>query len=312
MEEGFTNKKTRKTDAKHRISEDKVFNIWYNTLEDDHDYTTLLANKSTFKGDLWKLIQKHTESKKIVKWHAWAASFTVLIVAAVLFNLLHKQVFVFQTAFGEIKTYRLPDSSEVQLNGNSRLIYYKSSMNEVRRVKLKGEASFHVTHKSNRQPFIVELSDTTEVKVLGTVFNVLNRSYKSQVALKEGSVLFNYSNHHKVSENIMKPGDLIEVSKDAGFVTYRHGEETEDYFSWQKGKLILKNISLKELMTMLKDSYGINIAIHENTLLARTASGSLPLAKDKNQLLSNIMDLYELGLKRNFSGRVNNHPKTDR
>ena len=149
MREGFTSKKRRKTDTKHRISEDRSFNIWYNTLEDDHDYTTLLANKSTFKDDLWKLIQKHTESKKMVKWYAWAASFTVLIVAAVFFKLSYKQVFVFQTAFGEIRTYRLPDSSKVQLNGNSQLIYYRSSMNEARRVKLKGEASFHVTHKNN-------------------------------------------------------------------------------------------------------------------------------------------------------------------
>ena len=87
--------------------------------------------------------------------------------------------------YGHKTMVLLPDSSQVWLNGNSKL-RYKTNFKKSRYVELTGEGMFKVT-KSPRNLFTVKSKDL-KVEVYGTTFNV--KSYpednQSEVALVEG------------------------------------------------------------------------------------------------------------------------------
>ncbi|GAB2781286.1 FecR domain-containing protein [Rhabdobacter roseus] len=69
-----------------------------------------------------------------------------------------------------IRTYTLPDSSQVWLNPHSRLTYAPDYGQSVREVALVGEAFFDVT-PNPQKPFIIRAGNMT-TEVLGTSFNV--------------------------------------------------------------------------------------------------------------------------------------------
>ena len=64
----------------------------------------------------------------------------------------------------------LPDGTKVWLNAESSLRYPTAFTGGERRIELKGEAYFEVSHNT-KQPFIVETA-SQQVKVLGTEFNI--------------------------------------------------------------------------------------------------------------------------------------------
>ena len=113
-----------------------------------------------------------------------AASIALVVsIGAVFFrdNLLNN---LYQTAYGEIKTFTLSDGSRVTLNANSVLKVPRFGFGTgPREVFLTGEAEFSVQHLSTDQRFIVRTPDQLEVEVLGTEFVVYSRSKGSKVVL---------------------------------------------------------------------------------------------------------------------------------
>jgi transmembrane sensor len=92
---------------------------------------------------------------------------------------------LYATALGEQRTCKLKDGSMVYLNTNSRLEVDFSKA--VRRVRLvRGEALFVVEHDTQR-PFIVS-SGATQVRAVGTQFNVRTSAGATDVAVVEGVV----------------------------------------------------------------------------------------------------------------------------
>ena len=107
-------------------------------------------------------------------WYAWLAQSTSTYV----------------TRYGETQTILLPDSSTVLLNANSRLTL-STDWTDTREVWLEGEAFFRVRKikritspaSAEHVKFIVR-TDRLNVEVLGTEFNVRQRSEKTAVLLK--------------------------------------------------------------------------------------------------------------------------------
>lgn len=82
----------------------------------------------------------------------------------------------------------LPDGTKVFLNQNTTLSFTDDFGQDTRTVVLKGEAYFDVKRDENR-PFIIQ-ANGTEVKVLGTSFNVRAYDQKVNVAVTSGKVQF--------------------------------------------------------------------------------------------------------------------------
>src|SRR6185312_4176868 len=93
---------------------------------------------------------------------------------------------------------QLPDGSLVWLNAASSLKYPTAFATSERIVELKGEGYFKIT-KDRTKPFKVKLADGSEVKVLGTHFNIMayENENSKDVTLLEGSVEITKGNNEQ-------------------------------------------------------------------------------------------------------------------
>lgn len=272
---------------------------WYDMPENTPDFTTTLDGqaKLTLGEEMLHQIKQHvapsTKEPRIFTtkkstWFGIAAAIIVLILAVPLYNHLHHKSIALHTAFGEVKSIVLPDDSEVMLNGNSSITYAQGNEREV---WLDGEAFFHVTQKADGSRFLVHLADTLTIEVVGTEFNVQNRPSGVHIALKSGKIILINGNKRMA----MEPNDVIEVNAyaTAGFEKSARGD-MGNQLAWQHGRRILENTTLAELLDQLAETHGIQTHVHEDSLLERKASGSIPIGTDSEILLNHIGTLYGL------------------
>ncbi|MGV3504032.1 MAG: FecR family protein [Adhaeribacter sp.] len=203
------------------------------------------------------------------------------------------------TAYGQTKTLRLPDQSEVVLNGNSRLSYAASwEEGQDREVTLEGEAFFSVTPTKNHQPFRVKLRDGLQVKVLGTQFTVTRRPAKTRVVLSEGKVklirqqerLFGLQKA-VLAEATMLPGDLVEVREKGAVFRKSRVEDPDSYRGFSQGRIIFRSTRISEVARVLEDTYGYRVDIARTGLADKHFSGTTP-TEHIDMLFSAIEKLF--------------------
>lgn len=269
-------------------------NNWYNQQDGHKDFTEGLSEKAVNGVELllWSKIdgqieiQQDSDEQQIPEkappmftyFYKVAAVFLgLLLVGLGLYKFyFNKQLVSTVTKFGEIKTMILPDGSEVILNGNSELTFDKN-WNQIsdREVYLKGEAFFKVVHTADSRKFKVRTADDFSVDVLGTQFTVSNRQEGTRVVLNEGEVQCNMGEQQDKTL-ILKPGNLIDFQHKKSGYTLKNVDANQ-YSSWKDRKLMLKNTTIKEIGTMLSETYGIQIEVEDSLLLSREVSGSVPM-----------------------------------
>jgi ferric-dicitrate binding protein FerR (iron transport regulator) len=223
-----------------------------------------------------------------------AASILLLIIAGVYFLTDKNEVVSYSTAFGETRTITLPDSSTVILNSNSTLTLGSNWLDNksIREVSLDGEAFFSVIHKMNNQPFKVKTGRDLAIEVLGTSFNVYHRE-DTKVVLNSGRIQLSLPTVLPNEKVYMKPGDLVEY--DEKKYTKRK-VDPKLYTAWTENNLVLNHTSLREMIQMIEDNYGLEIVVNEN-LLGETISGSMPVS-NADKLLEQIAIAFRLKLIR--------------
>jgi transmembrane sensor len=120
------------------------------------------------------------------RWRIASAAILLLLGAAIWYGVFRAPAY--DTEIGEQRSITLEDGSIVELNARSRLVVRFSK--PVRRVELlEGQALFRVAHNSAR-PFIVS-SGETEVRAVGTQFDVYRKATATVVTVIEGQVAVN-------------------------------------------------------------------------------------------------------------------------
>jgi ferric-dicitrate binding protein FerR (iron transport regulator) len=241
-----------------------------------------------------------TQTGKMVplnRFRYWrqAAAVVVLLVmgtAGYLFLQNTTPLQQYNTAFGEVKTVVLPDGSHVKLNANSTLrIPAKWTTLGQREVWLDGEAYFSVKHTRNHQRFVVHLTDSTQVEVLGTEFIAFQRKRGTRVALASGKVKFDIERTKGKHEVYLKPGEMVEnMDKASEYVKEKTDPAT--FSSWTEGKLVFDDVPLPEVLIVLEETYGLNITVADSSLLQKRVWGSIPMENEEVmlQVLSRIFD----------------------
>jgi ferric-dicitrate binding protein FerR (iron transport regulator) len=229
-----------------------------------------------------------------------AAAVLVLTVSVFYFLDQTKPYRVYRTSFGETKTFTLPDGSSVALNANSRLTIKSDWRNERSRdIWLTGEGFFSVIHKTDDQPFKVHTDEVT-VEVLGTTFNVYNRTSGTKVVLNSGQIRLSLTTQNAPEEIVMSPGEMIEYYA-------KHYEkkavDPDQYSAWMNHRIILDHTSLAEMVHMLEDNYGLEVSVKDKTLLSQTVSGSMPLG-DANVLMQQLGKAFRLKILRSGTSVV--------
>lgn len=227
----------------------------------------------------------------------YAAVAAILIFGVTSFFWIANETNIeYRTAFGETKTITLPDSSTVILNSNSSLRLTPGwSRTYDREVWLDGEAFFSVIHKINNQPFRVKTSQDIAIEVLGTTFNVYHRN-QTKIVLNSGRIKLSLPTIQADEKVFMKPGELVEYDEKK---YVKRKVDPKIYSAWTENNLVLNHTSLRDMIRMIKDNYGIDVEVKEN-LLNQTISGSMPVTNAES-LLVQIAKAFRLKVVREES-----------
>lgn len=150
----------------------------------------------------------------------------------------------------------LADGTSVKLNADSKLSFPDKFIGKERRVRLEGEALFHVA-KDSEHPFIVE-TENGEIEVLGTVFNV--NAYPDeefvQTTLVEGKVAFQGAG--MLDALVITPGEQVTYDKETREADVAK-VDTEIYTAWAEGKWIIEGERLENIMKQLARWYDVKV-----------------------------------------------------
>lgn len=181
---------------------------------------------------------------------------------------------------GEYKVV-LPDGTKVWLNASSYLSFPQNFDGNERRVQLKGEAYFEVAHQPSK-PFIVSFNDT-EVKVLGTHFNISTYGNTSKTTLLEGSVSISEGEY----QTLLKPGQ--EALIEQGEISV---QKTEVYKSiaWKEGVFYFKEDNIKEILDQISRWYDVQI-VYQGKPSQQAITGNIRRQATLNQVLEMLSAL---------------------
>ena len=191
-----------------------------------------------------------------------------------------------RTPAGTTTSLTLSDGTEVLLNANSRLTYYKDFDKDKREVTLVGEARFNVAKDANR-PFIVH-TEQLQAQVLGTVFDV--KAYPAttpDVTLYEGRVEVSLNG---TSPQQMQPGEQASLNKEGKLqLSKASGDEGQ----WAEGEFAFDDCDLMSAMQEIGSWYNISVVFHSRPLLDER----IYFRMSRKNSVSNILEiLNDLGV----------------
>jgi transmembrane sensor len=192
-----------------------------------------------------------------------------------------------QTETGQMLTARLPDGSQVSLNGDTLVNVHFIGRNRAITLK-RGEAYFDIAHDVTR-PFVVEAAGA-HVRVLGTAFNIdLLPAGGAEVAVYRGRVrvvAHEQSRDLGVGERVTTDGALTPVVFDVA--------EAPD---WQGGWFEADNISLARLVSEVNRFSSVPVRIDAPDLAARKVSGRFKVS-DTDMVLKSLKQVYGVRVSR--------------
>lgn len=191
---------------------------------------------------------------------------------------------VVQVPMGARTNVLLPDSTEVQLNAGTRMVYSQNYGIENRNIILNGEACFKVTH-NEEMPLTVR-SGEMKIQDVGTVFNIRNYNNDDTaiVTLIEGEVKVMLDGN-KTQSNLI-PDERLVFDKRDGSVRIDKTDATAST-QWTTGTLLFDEEKLTDIAKNLERRYGVSITIKQEDLGNRRIYGNF---SSDEQSITEIID----------------------
>ncbi|THU39245.1 DUF4974 domain-containing protein [Niastella caeni] len=197
------------------------------------------------------------------------------------------------TPYGGEYKVTLADGSKVWLNAGSSLRYPAAFKGNDRAVEIIGEGYFEVAEDKSK-PFRV-FAHGTEVKVMGTKFNVKAYDSENQVTttLVNGSVAV----QHGASLKNIKPGQQAIVSGDNIEIKNKSKEEMARVLAWKNGLINLEGESVQAILDQIHRWYNVDTKIEQGTpetTLTGTIERTTPLKVVLELLNTNVSVQFTL------------------
>jgi transmembrane sensor len=193
----------------------------------------------------------------------------------------------------------LPDNSKVFLNNGTHIAFPEKFAGKSRKITLDGEAFFVVAHDATK-PFIIDIGET-EVKVLGTSFNVADRinTKTVEVAVVTGKVVF-YPAADPDHMVILSQGELGIFDKTDKSIR-KKTLKNNNFMAWKTGVLEFQQTPLTIVLATLEKTYNINIEAHTSISdLKLTARFSQDTPEDIFKTLSLVFGFEVVQSNNNF------------
>lgn len=172
----------------------------------------------------------------------------------------------FATAVGRVDSIPLADGTRVILGPDSRLAIDAGYGSGARTVVLTGEAMFEVVHDAS-SPFTVSAGDAS-IRDLGTRFSIRTFDATVQVAVMEGSVLFNGMAAPDDAGVVLAAGDAGTLDAN-GNIEVTPGSVTDADLEWTRGRLVFDEATLARVVADLRRWYGVDVRVNDTTLAGR-------------------------------------------
>jgi Fe2+-dicitrate sensor, membrane component len=287
-----------------KFSEEKeraLHNLWDNLMENRPAEVSPEIQQSL--NDVHKKIRQHHRKSSTKLLRFWQISVACLLIA--LLSTLYivtsntpgnADLIELYVPTADITHLTLPDGTQVQMNSNATLLYPEQFTGESRSVYLIGEANFKVA-KNGKQPFIVKSNDF-QVTALGTEFNIKVYPNDSTLSttLLSGSVEVRFKN--LTAALTLKPSEQFTYNKYTKEETISH-PDISDVTAWQRGELVFKSVTLKEIFTVLERKYPYSFVYALNTL----KNDKYMFRFQDNTSLQEVMDII-VGVSGNIQYRI--------
>ena len=176
----------------------------------------------------------------------------------------------------------LSDGTGVWLNAGSSLKFPVNFAKNQRVVEITGEGYFEVKKDPGR-PFLVN-AGTTQVKVLGTHFNVsayANDKYITTTLL-EGAVQL----HKGTVSTLLKPGQQGISTAENTSISVRQAD-LESVIAWTKGRFVFNDINIKDVMKIVERWYDVDVE-YEGNVGNKKFGGTTSRYDNITELLNNM------------------------
>ena len=276
-----------------------------------HEWLKEPAHAQAFArvSDLWEIIPgaAHSLQAGARPGRAWlagralvAAGIAAVLAVGIAMYLARNQEY--RTAVGQQQVVTLADETRVALNTDSSLTVSYSS--KERRVLLdRGEALFEVTRNSKRA-FIVQAGDT-EVRAVGTKFDVRRRDGRVIVVLLEGKVQVT-SMPQLLSKPVpvatLTPGQRLTFGTDDGVAAVDR-PNVDAATAWRRGEVLFEDATLSEAVAEMNRYAHIPVTLGDPELESLRVSGVFE-SQSADEFAESIAALHHLQIERQENALV--------
>jgi transmembrane sensor len=225
-------------------------------------------------------------------WLAGGALAASIAAVAILFPQLASNRYELTTGPGQRQTVMLDATTQVILNGSTRMTFDRKNPRFARLVS--GEALFQV-HHDNARPFTLEIG-TSRIQDVGTVFNVVRDPSQVRVTVAEGKVI--YSTQAQAVP--LDAGQALLARSDSGTLRVTTTSITA-VGAWQKGHLVYSAEPLSQVAADLGRSLGVNITVSP-LISNRPFSGAIALDGSGAEQLERLKLALNVDLEAGPSG----------
>jgi len=186
-------------------------------------------------------------ARRVWIWSAGAAIAAAFVAGAVLLpasGLLGAHETTYVTGVGERRTVALEDGSRIEMNAASRMTVRFER--HARRVHLGDAQAFFDVAKDSSRPFLVSAGDT-QVRVVGTQFDVRHRDGQVAVNVQRGLVEVRPNLPHDAVSFRLRPGQGLSHRKGQRADARVSTVAVEEIAGWRQGRLIYRDQPLSQI-----------------------------------------------------------------
>ena len=219
-----------------------------------------------------------TSRRRAVGFAGLAAAAAILAVVAGPELALHLRA-DHTTATAETRTLRLADDSVVTIAPDSAIaVSYSDGARQVR--LLSGEVYVEVTPDAAR-PFLVS-TDSVQVTVLGTAFNVSQSDDGAEVGVAHGVVRVDQGGGAEPAADALTAGEFVRVERSG--VVERGKQPASQIGAWRQNQLIAQDQPLRDVLDRLRRYHAGAIVVTDGSLAEQPVTGVYDLGKPATAL----------------------------
>lgn len=229
-------------------------------------------------------------SRRVALWSAGGALAAAFVAGAVLVPMYGPgaaRETVYSTGIGERKTIALEDGTRIDLNAASR-ITVRFERGE-RHVAMGDAQAYFDVAKDPKRPFFIDAGDT-QVRVVGTAFDVRRRDGEVAVAVQRGLVEVRPTTDHSAAPYRLKPGmGLSHVEGQAGAQVA--SVATDEIIGWREGRLIYRDQPLSAIAADMNRLFDRPVKLGDARAASMRLSGVLIVDRQDAMVgrLSNLL-----------------------